>query len=212
MGKTWNGVEYNMDFEPISPTGEVIGPKDMGASDGWTNANEPWRNSPGWHAQPLSAEQETGLQAADPQAFAERQTWRAANPTNAIGAPLPGKSYGAIQPWQGLLTPASNGGGASSNPIGGGDQNFIEPWLMSLAPASASQSMIFQDALYHPQATDVGEESLAAPVDLRSSETGPRRRAIAPEADGDQSIDVGGGGLEALLALLAQGAIPSALR
>lgn len=93
MGKTWNGQDYNMDFYPIDAMGNVVGPKDEAASTAWTNANEPWRNSPGWHAQPLSAMQEAGLQQTNPQAYAERQAWRSANPTNAIGGPLRGGSW-----------------------------------------------------------------------------------------------------------------------
>ena len=84
--KVWNGVNFNTDFEPIDAYGNIIGPKDMAASEGWTAQNEPWRSSPGWHAQPLSAEQERGIQQTNPQGYAERMAWRSANPTNALGA------------------------------------------------------------------------------------------------------------------------------
>lgn len=98
--KEWNGQRYDTDFHPIDEWGNVLGPKDEGASKGWTDANEPWRNSPGWHAQPLSADQEAGIRATNPQAYAARQAWRSANPTNAIGAPLsrPGAPTAALPP------------------------------------------------------------------------------------------------------------------
>lgn len=86
--KEWNGQRYNTDFEPIDAAGNVLGPKDEAASAGWTQQNEPWRDSPGWHAQPLSAQQEASLRQTNPQGYAERQAWRSANPTTAIGAPM----------------------------------------------------------------------------------------------------------------------------
>jgi len=140
--KEWGGQRYNTDFEPIDEQGNVLGPKDLAASQGWTDANEPWRNTPGWHGQPLSAEQSAGLQASNPAAWQARQTWRAANPTNALGAPIGGGPNpgmgggGGIQPppafswsrwdWNGAGDTSMSGLGtlgqppAGSNPVGSG--------------------------------------------------------------------------------------------
>lgn len=85
MAKIWNGKTYDTDFYEIDPASgrRLSDQKDLSASEGWTNQFEPWRNTPGWHGQPLSADQEQGIQQTNPQGFAERQAWRTANPTQA---------------------------------------------------------------------------------------------------------------------------------
>jgi hypothetical protein len=118
MPKSWGGKTYDTDFYEIDTQGNRISDqKDLAASEGWTNENEPWRNTPGWHGQPLNAEQERGIQQTNPTGWAERQAWRAANPNQAYGpdgrtpqrgtqnlSGLPGQYTGTTQPifdWSG---------------------------------------------------------------------------------------------------------------
>jgi hypothetical protein len=85
MSKFVNGQRFDTDFYPIDDQGNRIGDRDLGASESWTNANEPWRNTPGWHGQPLSADQSAGLQQSNPAAWAAREDWQRQNPQWANG-------------------------------------------------------------------------------------------------------------------------------
>lgn len=101
MAKYWGNKKYDIDFFEIDEGGNRLSDqKDLGASEGWTNYYEPWRNSPGWHAQPLSPEQEAGIKDTNPTGYNERMAWRSANP-GAFQAPPQ-----TANPWAGFSMPS----------------------------------------------------------------------------------------------------------
>lgn len=222
MGKTWKGVSYDEDWHEELPGGGVSADKDWQANAEYAAANNtqnPYTNEAG--ASPFD---QSGMVPGNESGSTLPPVAGVASQTPAYAKWNLYKSPQSAAPWQTLLGQPSNGAGAPSNnpivgiepwlmnPVAGGSsggQSSIEQWLASLAPSSAS--MLFQEALNQPQASDVGEPEYDRNVVLQSSE-GPRRRSMTADPEGDRSIDVSGGGLDALLALLAQGAVPSALR
>lgn len=220
MGKSWNGVEYNMDFEPIDTKGNVLGPKDEAASAGWTSANEPWRDSPGWNAQPLSAEQSAGSQAANPAAWDARVAFQSANPVNAIGGPLGGGTWKdalKIGPTRRTLAAAT----PAYTP--GGDLNGFEPWLMGggVAPIAAPQgssggragSLVPTDgeSLDQSLVNRIMAEMSATPFHQASAGTGDEHvtsliESILSNLGSDDALG-GDSGLSRLEALLSAGVL-----
>lgn len=197
--KEWGGKRYNTDFEPIDAMGNILGGKDMAASEGWTNENEPWRNTPGWHGQPLSAEQEAGIQQTNPQGYAERIAWRTGNPKQAYGPS--GNTAGPISSLPSQAAPSEPSRAPS------GDLNGIEPWLMPSASNSGSAPMLFPQTDARSNLDDLLNQVVpfASPI---SRET--RRRPVPIEAREEPTY--ADDPLSRLWALLDNGASPAPYR
>lgn len=231
--KSWGGKNYDTDFHELLGDGTVSADKDWAASEGWTAENEPWRSSPGWHAQPLSAEQEAGIQQTNPQGWAARQAWRAANPTNAIGGPSGGGAWGS----PGASTPGAppmsfDWGGWNVGQGAGGDLNWalgnerepftMEPSAPSVPPGGgytapvvgpagplSSFSQAMQDALLRelgPATVDQNSPAYRGQVDAfnRNSQRAAERRRASEAQRAYAGGTLSSGGFDARVGQIAE--------